>query len=92
MSPSELPKTYKHAIFKEKGGPLVVEEVGMTQPETGEVLVKVEACGVCHSDMFAQHNVFGAGLSVIPFCFYPVVCCFFQGRGGAISPTDYGGG
>jgi D-arabinose 1-dehydrogenase-like Zn-dependent alcohol dehydrogenase len=26
------------------------------------VLVKVEACGVCHSDIVVQHNAFGAGL------------------------------
>jgi hypothetical protein len=41
-----LPSTYKHALFKEAGGPLIVEDTPMTTPGVGEVLVKVEACGV----------------------------------------------
>lgn len=50
----DLPKTYKHAVFKEAGGPLAVEQTNLTMPATGEVLVKVEACGVCFSDHIAQ--------------------------------------
>ena len=41
---------------------MVVEEVELKKPAKGEVLVKVEACGVCHSDRFAQLNIFGGGL------------------------------
>jgi len=59
---SELPKTFKRAAFKEQGGSLTVEEVELQLPEKGEILVKVQACGVCHSDVFAQDNVYGAGL------------------------------
>ncbi|KAM5497103.1 putative secondary metabolism biosynthetic enzyme [Microsporum canis] len=54
--------TFRQAAFKEAGGPLVIEEVEMTSPGRGEVLVKVQACGVCFSDTFAQHNVMGGGL------------------------------
>lgn len=61
MAPS-LPKTYKQAIFKEQGGQLVIEDVELKMPQPGEVLVKVEACGVCHSDSFVQANAFGVGL------------------------------
>lgn len=61
-----LPKTYKQAAFKETGGPLVVEEVSLKLPTAGEILVKVEACGVCHSEIFAQYNVWGAGFPVVP--------------------------
>lgn len=50
----DLPTSYKHALFKEAGGPLVVEETDLSMPATGEVLVKVEACGVCFSDHIAQ--------------------------------------
>lgn len=57
-----LPKTYKQAVFKEQGGPLIVEEAELTPPGKGEVLVKVEACGVCFSDVFAQKNILGGGL------------------------------
>lgn len=59
-----LPQTYKHAIFKSQGAPLVIEEVPLTPPGPNEILVKVEACGVCFSDMFVQNNIMGAGLYV----------------------------
>ena len=57
-----LPTTYKQAVFKEADAPLTVGEAEMTPPGKGEVLVKVEACGVCFSDMFARHNIMGGGL------------------------------
>ena len=49
MAPS-IPKTCKAALFKEKDAPLSIEDVPVTEPSAGEVLIKVEACGVCHSD------------------------------------------
>jgi hypothetical protein len=61
-----LPKTIKRAVFNEAGGPLVFEEVPLTLPGPGEILTKVEACGVCHSDVFAQYNAWGAGFPVVP--------------------------
>lgn len=57
-----LPKTYKHALFKEAGAPLTIEDVTLSLPGKGEVLVKVDACGVCFSDTFAQQNIMGGGL------------------------------
>ena len=57
-----LPKTFKQAVFKETGGPLIIEDAQLTPPNKGEVLVKVEACGVCFSDIFAQNNILGGGL------------------------------
>lgn len=46
-------------MFKEKGGPLVIEEIETKQPGEGEVLVKVSACGVCHSEIVTQMSMFG---------------------------------
>lgn len=63
-SKMSLPKTFKQAVFKEAGAPLTIEDATMTSPAKGEVLVKVEACGVCFSDMFAQNNILGGGLYV----------------------------
>jgi D-arabinose 1-dehydrogenase-like Zn-dependent alcohol dehydrogenase len=54
-----FPSHYTRAAFKEAGGKLVIEEVELTPPGPGEVLVKVEACGVCFSDTAAQ--TFGMG-------------------------------
>ena len=57
-----LPKTFKQAVFKEAGAPLTIEEAELTLPGKGEVLVRVEACGVCYSDSYAQQNILGGGL------------------------------
>lgn len=48
-----IPKTMKAAVSKEYGKPLVIEEVPVPEPKDGEVLVKIEACGVCHTDLHA---------------------------------------
>jgi propanol-preferring alcohol dehydrogenase len=39
------------AILREFGQPLVIEEVPRPIPREGEVLIQVQACGVCHSDL-----------------------------------------
>ena len=63
MAP-QIPKTHKAAMFKEKGGPLVVEEIETKQPQDGEILVKVQACGICHSEFMVQEAMFGTPLYV----------------------------
>jgi propanol-preferring alcohol dehydrogenase len=41
----------KAAVIQEFKQPLVVQDVDVPAPEADEVLIKVEACGVCHSDL-----------------------------------------
>ena len=41
----------KAAVLYELGGRLEVEEIELAAPKEGEVLVKVAAAGVCHSDI-----------------------------------------
>ncbi len=41
----------KAAILKEIGKPIVLEEIATPEPQGGEVLIRVEACGLCHSDV-----------------------------------------
>ena len=41
----------KAAILHEFRTPLVIEEVSRPEPASDEVLIQVEACGVCHSDL-----------------------------------------
>ena len=41
----------KAAVLHEFKKPLVFEEVPRPQLEPGDVLIKVEACGLCHSDL-----------------------------------------
>lgn len=39
------------AVLREFKKPLAIEEVDRPKPEAEEVLIEVEACGVCHSDL-----------------------------------------
>jgi len=41
----------KAAVLREFRRPLTIEEVDPPRPEAQEVLIEVEACGVCHSDL-----------------------------------------
>ncbi len=41
----------KAAVFENVGSPLVIEDIPVPKPRQGEVLIKVAACGVCHSDL-----------------------------------------
>jgi propanol-preferring alcohol dehydrogenase len=46
-------KTMKAAVVHEFGKPLTIDEVPIPTPRPGEVLVKVIANGVCHTDIHA---------------------------------------
>jgi propanol-preferring alcohol dehydrogenase len=48
-----MPKTMKAAVVPELGRPLVIEEVPVPEVGSGQVLVKVAASGVCHTDLHA---------------------------------------
>src|SRR4051812_22238042 len=43
------------------GAPLVVREVVLAEPKSGEVLVRLEACGVCHTDMYTASGADPSG-------------------------------
>ncbi|EPQ31300.1 uncharacterized protein PFL1_01485 [Pseudozyma flocculosa PF-1] len=60
-----FPKSCKAAVFTEANKPLTVKDVDLSPPKKGEILIKVEACGVCHSDSFAGQGMMG-GLPRIP--------------------------
>lgn len=51
----------------EKGGDLELVEREVPSPGRGEVLVRVHACGVCHSDMMAKEGAFpGVTFPIVP--------------------------
>lgn len=53
----ELKPGTMHAIVVHSfNKPLVVEEVHIPQPGFGQVLVKVAACGICHTDLHAARG------------------------------------
>jgi S-(hydroxymethyl)glutathione dehydrogenase/alcohol dehydrogenase len=41
------------AVLEEFGQPLVVQEIELAEPKAGEALVRLHACGVCHTDLYA---------------------------------------
>ena len=49
------------AVLEEFGQPLVVQEIDLEEPKTGEVLVRLVACGVCHTDMYTASGVDPSG-------------------------------
>ena len=44
------------ALVEQFGKPLVLREVDIPSPGPGQILVKTEACGVCHTDLHAAHG------------------------------------
>lgn len=58
--------TMRAMVVQEQGGDFVLEEREIPQPGFGEVLVRVLACGVCHSDVFAKEGYPGVTWPVVP--------------------------
>ena len=50
------PTTYRAAVVHDFGSPLTVEQVSMPELLPGQVRVKVEACGLCHTDIHAANG------------------------------------
>jgi D-arabinose 1-dehydrogenase-like Zn-dependent alcohol dehydrogenase len=73
------------------GGPLEVVDRAVPQPGAGEVRVRVQACGVCHSDMFVKEGLLG---EATPFPIIPghevvgVIDEVGPGVAGSWSPGD----
>jgi len=55
----------KAAVLYEPGQPLRVEEVQLSPPQAGEVLVRIGAAGVCHSDYHVMRGDMAAELPAV---------------------------
>lgn len=53
------------AIVREKAGPFVIEPARIRDPEDDEVLVKIVATGMCHTDMIARDQLYPVPQPVI---------------------------
>jgi S-(hydroxymethyl)glutathione dehydrogenase/alcohol dehydrogenase len=49
------------AVLERFGEPLEVQEVELAEPRAGEVLVRLAACGVCHTDLFTASGADPSG-------------------------------
>ncbi len=48
----------KAAVVRDKGGPFKIETLTLEEPRRDEVLVKIVASGMCHTDMVARDKVY----------------------------------
>jgi propanol-preferring alcohol dehydrogenase len=60
----------KAAILREFKSPLIIDDVDRPQPDAQEVLIQVEACGVCHSDL---HVADGDWPQLVPITKMPLI-------------------
>src|SRR3954464_15474302 len=49
------------AVLEEFGRPLQIAEVDLAEPKAGEVLVRLVACGVCHTDLYTASGADPSG-------------------------------
>ena len=55
----------KAAVCRAFGQPLVIEEIGIDPPGQGEVMVRLAACAICHSDIAAMDGAWGGSLPAV---------------------------
>jgi Zn-dependent alcohol dehydrogenase len=55
----------KAAVCRTFGQPLAIETIDIAEPGPGEVLVKTEACAICHSDIFYIDGAWGGELPAV---------------------------
>lgn len=51
-----MPHKMRTAVVEQFGRPLVLRELDVPTPAPGQILVKTEACGVCHTDLHAARG------------------------------------
>ncbi|EUC33122.1 hypothetical protein COCCADRAFT_26527 [Bipolaris zeicola 26-R-13] len=57
--PSDIPTSCRAVVIGKVGAPWTIKDVPVSSPNAGEVLIKVQACGICHSDVFLQQGHLG---------------------------------
>ncbi|ORY55934.1 alcohol dehydrogenase GroES-like domain-containing protein [Pseudomassariella vexata] len=57
---------YRSILPLSKGTPISIKQVELKQPGPKRVLIKVLACGVCHTDSFEQHGFLGDVFPRVP--------------------------
>lgn len=66
MTALQYAKTgFKAAVVRQKGGPFEIETVDIAPPRHDEVLVRVVATGMCHTDMVARDQIYPVPQPVI---------------------------
>jgi aryl-alcohol dehydrogenase len=53
------------AVVREKGGPFIIEQLQLEEPRDDEVLVRIVATGMCHTDMVVRDQVYPVPLPIV---------------------------
>jgi Zn-dependent alcohol dehydrogenase len=53
------------AVVREKSGPFILEELELDDPREDEILVRVAACGVCHTDLVCRDQYYPTPLPCV---------------------------
>lgn len=53
------------AVVRQKGGPFQIEMLALEEPRSDEVLVRIVATGMCHTDMVARDQLYTVPLPVV---------------------------
>jgi len=53
------------AVIRKKGGPFQIETLALDEPRSDEVLVRVVATGMCHTDMVARDQLYTVPMPVV---------------------------
>src|ERR671923_964934 len=60
-SSSPRPVEIRAAVLERFGEPLEVQELDLAEPNAGEALVRLVACGVCHTDLYTASGADPSG-------------------------------
>ncbi|MEH0420782.1 NAD(P)-dependent alcohol dehydrogenase [Streptomyces sp. B21-083] len=53
------------AVVEEKSGPFLLQELELDEPRADEILVRIEAVGICQTDIHIQHQNLPVGLPYV---------------------------
>ena len=65
MTPGAGARPVRAAVLEKPGAPLRLETLQLDPPATGEVLVRLEASGVCHSDLHLADGEWGESAPIV---------------------------
>jgi aryl-alcohol dehydrogenase len=55
----------KAAVVRKKGGPFQIETLALEEPRPDEVLIRIIATGMCHTDMVARDQLYTVPLPIV---------------------------
>lgn len=57
MTTAPSANTISAAAVRKKGGPFIIEQLWLEEPLVDEVLVRIVATGMCHTDMVVRDQI-----------------------------------